>query len=89
MPLSIRGGANALANTEDHEYFVRKMLERAVPKKVHAQFGNKDFIPVRGGQNVEWRRFSSFTTSVTALTEGTPGAETIPTVVTVSATVWN
>lgn len=87
MPLSIRGGATALGGSEDKQYYIRKMLARAVPKKVHAQFGNKDFVPVRGGQSVEWRRLSSFTTSVTALTEGTPGAETIPTVVSVSATV--
>ena len=87
MPLSIRGGANALGNTEDREFWVRKMLARAVPKQYHGQFGDKDFIPVRNGQSVEWRRFSSFTTSTTALTEGTPGAETIPTVVTVTATV--
>ena len=87
MPLSVRGGANALGTTEDKEYFIRKMLARAVPKQHHAKFGNKDFIPTRNGQSAEWRRFSSFTTSTTALTEGTPGAETIPTVVTVTATV--
>ena len=87
MPLSIRGGANAIAGTEDKEFFIRKMLARAIPKQHHAKFGNKDYIPVRNGQSAEWRRFSSFTTSTTALTEGTPGAETIPTVVTVTATV--
>ncbi len=87
MPLSIRGGANALAGSEDKEYFVRKMLARAVPKLVHDQFGDKSYIPVRGGQSIEWRRLSTIAASTTALTEGTPGAETIPTVVSVTATV--
>lgn len=87
MPLSIRGGTTALGGTEDKEYFIRKMLERAIPKQYHAKFGNKDYIPTRGGQSAEWRRWSAFTTSTTALTEGTPGAETIPTVVTVTATI--
>ena len=87
MPFSVRGGANAIGATEDKEYFIRKMLRRALPKQVHSQWGLKDYVPTRGGQSVEWRRLSSFTTSTTALTEGTPGAETIPTVVTVTATV--
>ena len=87
MPLSLRGGATALGASEDKQFFIRKMLARAVPKKVHAQFGNKDFIPVRGGQSVEWRQLQSFSTSVTALVEGTPGAETIPSVVRTAATV--
>ena len=87
MPLSIRGGANALGGSEDKEFFIRKMLARAIPKQHHAKFGNKDYVPARSGQSVEWRRFSSFTTSTTALTEGTFGAETIPTVVSVTATL--
>lgn len=87
MPLSLRGGANALGGTEDKTFYLRKMLSRATPKKVHAQFCDKNSIPVRGGQSVEWRQFRSFTTSVTALTEGTPGAETIPSVQITTATV--
>jgi len=87
MPLSIRGGANNLTGTEDKEFFIRKMLVRATPKLLHNQFANKDYIPSRSGLSVEWRRFSTIAASTTALTEGTAGSETIPTVVTITATV--
>jgi len=87
MPLSINGGANAIGGTENKEFFIRKMLVRATPKLLHNQFANKDYIPSRSGLSVEWRRFSTIAASTTALTEGTAGAETIPTVVIVTATV--
>lgn len=87
MPLSINGGANAIGGTENKEFFIRKMLVRATPKLLHNQFANKDYIPSRSGLSVEWRRFSTIAASVTALTEGTAGSETIPTVVIVTATV--
>lgn len=87
MPISIRGGAAAIGGTEDKEYFIRKMLIRATPKLLHNQFANKDYIPSRSGMSVEWRRFSTIPASTTALTEGTAGSETIPTVVVVTATV--
>jgi N4-gp56 family major capsid protein len=87
MPISIRGGAAAIGGTEDKEYFIRKMLIRATPKLLHNQFANKDYIPSRSGMSVEWRRFSTIAASTTALTEGTAGSETIPTVVVVTATV--
>jgi len=63
------------------------MLDRTQPVLVHNRYGNKEFIPARGGMNVTWRRFSTIAASTTALTEGTINAETIPTVVTVTATV--
>lgn len=87
MPLSIRGGATAIGGTEDKEYFIRKMLIRATPKLLHNQFANKDYLPSRGGMSVEWRRFQTIAASTTALTEGTAGSETIPTVVVITATV--
>lgn len=87
MPFSLRGGSNAIGGTEDKEYFVRKMLVRAQPKLLFNQFSEKDFIPSRGGQSAEWRRLSAFSTTTTALTEGTAGSETVPTVVNVTATV--
>lgn len=87
MPLSIRSGAAALGGTEDKQYFIRKMLIRATPKLLHNQWANKDYIPSRSGMSVEWRRFSTIPASTTALTEGSAGAETIPTIVIVTATV--
>lgn len=87
MPISIRNGANALGATEDRGYWVRTMLDRTQPLLVHDQFGNKDYVPSNSGMNVTWRRFSTITASTTALTEGTFPAETIPTIVNITATV--
>ena len=89
MPFSLIGGAAAIGGTEDKEFFIRKMLARAIPNLVHDQFGNTDYIPSNRGQSAEWRRLSTIAASTTALTEGTSGAETIPTVVRVTATVLN
>lgn len=87
MPISIRNGANALGATEDRGFWVRTMLDRTTPVLVHSRYADKEFVPANGGMNVTWRRFSTISASTTALTEGTFPAETIPTVVTVSATV--
>lgn len=87
MPASLTGGANAFGLAENKEFFIRKMLVRATPKLLHNQFANKDYIPSRSGLSVEWRRLSTIAASTTALTEGTAGSETIPTVVIVTATV--
>jgi N4-gp56 family major capsid protein len=87
MPASLTGGAAPFGITENKEFFIRKMLVRATPKLYYNQFANKDYIPSRSGLSVEWRRFSTIAASTTALTEGTAGAETIPTVVIVTATV--
>ena len=87
MPISIRNGGNALGATEDRGFWIRKMLDRTTPNRVYANYGDKEFVPSNGGMNVTWRRFSTIAASTTALTEGTFPAETIPTVVTVTATV--
>ena len=87
MPISIRQGANALGTTEDRGFWVRTMLDRTTPVLVHGRYADKEFVPANGGMNVTWRRFSTVAASTTALTEGTFPAETIPTVVTISATV--
>ena len=81
MPASLTGGAAPFGITENKEFFIRKMLIRATPKLMFNQFANKDYIPSRSGLSVEWRRFSTIAASTTALTEGTAGSETIPTVV--------
>ena len=89
MPFSIRGGANSIGTVEDRGFWVRTMLDRTQPVLVHSRYTNKNFIPTNGGMNVTWRRFSTIAASTTALTEGTFPAETIPTIVTVVATVSN
>ena len=87
MPISIRNGANATGTVEDRGFWIRKMLDRRTPLLVHSRYADKEFIPANGGMNVTWRRFSTIAASTTALTEGTINAETIPTIVTVTATV--
>ena len=87
MPISIRNGANALGATEDRGFWIRRMLDRRTPNLVHDRYADKEFVPSNGGMNVTWRRMSTISASTTALTEGTFPAETIPTVVTVTATV--
>lgn len=89
MPISIRNGANAAGATEDRGFWIRTMLDRRTPELVYARYADKEFIPSNGGMNVTWRRFSTISASTTALTEGTFPAETIPTVVTITATVTN
>lgn len=86
MPISIKGGA-ANSPAEDRGFWVRTMLDRTVPVLVHDRYGNKEFVPSNGGMSVSWRRFSTIAASTTALTEGTINAETVPTIVTVTATL--
>lgn len=86
MAVGLKGGTT-LAGTEDKTFYVRAMLARAKPKLFHDRWANKQGIPTRGGTNLEWRRFSRITATTTALTEGTAGAETTPTVVSVAGTV--
>ncbi len=88
MTVTLQGpGANAFTSTEDKPYWIRKMLIRATPKLFYNQFASKDYIPSRGGMNVEWRRESTIPASVTALVEGSFPAETVATVVIVTASV--
>lgn len=72
---------------ENKQFYDRKLLMRAVPLLVHMQFGRKDGIPRNGGNSIEWRRFERPASATTALTEGTPPAETRITLTNVAATV--
>ena len=87
MAVGLKGGTT-LAGTEDKTFWVRAMLARATPHLWYNRFANQEGIPTRNGTNLEWRRLSRITATTTALTEGTSGAETTPTVVTVAATVF-
>ena len=87
MPISIRGGANALGTTEDRGFWVRTMLDRTTPVLVHDRYADHEFVPTNGGMSVTWRRFRTITASTTALTEGTFPTESVPSVVNITATV--
>ena len=90
MPVTLQGpGATAFTGTEDKQYWIRKMLIRATPKLFYNQFAAKDYIPKNSGMNVEWRRESVIPASTTALVEGSFPAETVPTIVIVTASPPN
>ena len=81
-------GAGGLT-VELKQYYSRVLLERAQPNLVWLRpgFGRMDGIPRAGGKSIEFRRFERPAASTSALTEGTPGAETNLTVSNVQATV--
>ena len=63
------------------------LIDNAVPKLVHDQFGQKHPIPKNGGKTIEFRKYSPLPKMLTPLTEGvTPDGQTL-TVSTIEATV--
>ena len=63
------------------------LIDNAVPKLVHDQFGQKHPIPKNGGKTIEFRKYSPLPKLLTALTEGvTPDGQSL-TVSTLEATV--
>lgn len=68
-------------------YYSDYLIDNAVPKLVHDQFGQKHPIPQNGGKTIEFRKYSPLPKLTTALTEGvTPDGQSL-TVTTVEATV--
>ena len=63
------------------------LIDNAVPRLVHDQFGQKHPIPEGGGKTIEFRKYSHLPKLTTPLTEGvTPDGQSL-TVSTVTATV--
>ena len=63
------------------------LIDNAVPRLVHDQFGQKHPIPQGGGKTIEFRKYSHLPKLTTPLTEGvTPDGQSL-TVSTVTATV--
>ena len=68
-------------------YYSDYLIDNAVPKLVHDQFGQKHPIPKNGGKTIEFRKFSPLPKLLTPLTEGvTPDGQSL-TVTTIEATV--
>ena len=67
----------------------RRLLSRAVPNFVHANpsWYRVAPVPTREGKVVNWRRLELVSATTSALTEGTPGAETQLTWSAVNATI--
>lgn len=74
-------------SVEARRWYEKQMLTRLVPQFVYNKYAKLKSIPMHGGNNLQFRRFERITTSVTALTEGTPPSETQGTFVEVNFTV--
>ena len=68
-------------------YYSDYLIDNAVPKLVHDQFGQKHPIPKNGGKTIEFRKYSPLPKLLTPLTEGvTPDGQSL-TVTTIEATI--
>ena len=79
-------GTSSLSD-EMKVYYSDYLIDNAVPKLVHDQFGQKHPIPKNGGKTIEFRKYSPLPKLTTPLTEGvTPDGQSL-TVTTVEATI--
>lgn len=77
----------ASLSDEMKTYYSDYLIDNAVPKLVHDQFGQKHPIPKNGGKTIEFRKYSPLPKLLTPLTEGvTPNGQSL-TVTVVEATV--
>ena len=77
----------ATLSDEMKTFYSDYLIDNAVPKLVHDQFGQKHPIPKNGGKTIEFRKYSPLPKLLTPLTEGvTPDGQSL-TVTTVEATV--
>ena len=68
-------------------YYSDYLIDNAVPKLVHDQFGQKHPIPKNGGKTIEFRKYSPLPKLTEALTEGvTPDGQPLS-VSTITATI--
>ncbi len=68
-------------------YYSDYLIDNAIPKLVHDQFGQKHPIPKNGGKTIEFRKFSPLPKLTTPIQEGvTPDGQSLN-VTTVEATV--
>jgi N4-gp56 family major capsid protein len=79
-------GTNDLS-PEMKVFYSDYLIDNAVPKLVHDQFGQKHPIPKNGGKTIEFRKYSPLPKMLTPLTEGvTPDGQSLN-VTTIEATV--
>ena len=68
-------------------YYSDYLIDNAIPKLVHDQFGQKHPIPKNGGKTIEFRKYSPLPKLTTPITEGvTPDGQSL-TMSTIEATV--
>jgi len=74
-------------SAEMRTFYSDYLIDNAVPKLVHDQFGQKHPIPRNGGRTIQFRKYSPLQKALTPLTEGvTPDGQKLN-VSTVEATV--
>lgn len=74
-------------STEMKTYYSDYLIDNALPKLVHDQFGQKHPIPKNGGKTIEFRKYTPLPKLLTPLTEGvTPDGQNL-TVTNLTATV--
>ena len=74
-------------SAEMKTYYSDYLIDNALPKLVHDQFGQKHPIPKNGGKQIEFRKYSPLPKLLTPLTEGvTPDGQNL-TVTTITAEV--
>ena len=79
--------ATGTLSPEMKVFYSDYLIDNAVPKLVHDQFGQKHPIPKNGGKTIEFRKYSPLPKLLTPLTEGvTPDGQSL-TVTTIEATV--
>ena len=79
--------ATSTLSPEMKVFYSDYLIDNAVGKMVHDQFGQKHPIPKNGGKTIEFRKYSPLPKLLTPLTEGvTPDGQSL-TVTTIEATV--
>lgn len=59
-------------------YYIDYLIDNAIPKLVHDQFGQKHPIPKNGGKTIEFRKYSPLPKLTTPITEGvTPDGQSL------------
>ena len=86
LPNTQTTGTGSLSD-EMKTYYSDYLIDNAVPKLIHDQFGQKHPIPKNGGKTIEFRKYSPLPKITKALEEGTtPDGQSL-TVTTVTAEV--
>jgi N4-gp56 family major capsid protein len=86
MAARLSTDANMTAQ-ELRTFYAALLIETAKPRILHGKFGKTVNVPLHYGPTINFRKFSDIATTVTALTEGTAGAEVTFTVTSITTSL--